>query len=482
MQSKEPIMPVSQPATIETIKILTRLLAPTGEPLELTACTNIETWRNVLMHQDFPIQYQAARFAALSLPEATNTIPSQSILIDFSTAPSQSVNSIIYYALAKIYKTLRIYEKSKEYLIESLHCDTSNFDAYILLAQIEESQKFYEQAKKYYLTALDILYTKKNNSYAQERIVHTKLFLALNLLKQNDLKDGWKLALEKFNLPNWRTLITDRYKTALWHGEHLHDQAILLFNTDGSGNGKIGIGDTVMFTRYANALHLEYPRATIHVETHNALIPILSPTYPNITFVPTPQQHYDYCFPLTSIPAYLPTNAYATHNTLNLPTSQNPPKGKNSVFTIGFWWQGNPTLTIDAERSIQLQKFLPLLDHQKTNFIILQQNTGRNQIETLNLPRTNVTVTPPTTTLLQTTTIMNQCDLLIGTDTGLAHLAGALNKRTALLLSYDAEWRWQTHPKRSIFYQSLRLYRQTKPGDWDTPIDQIKRLIERLTR
>jgi hypothetical protein len=47
-----------------------------------------------------------------------------------------------------------------------------------------------------------------------------------------------------------------------------------------------------------------------------------------------------------------------------------------------------------------------------------------------------------------------------------AHLAGALGKPSWLLLHHAPDWRWMTERADSPWYPSLRLYRQTTPGDW----------------
>jgi hypothetical protein len=59
-------------------------------------------------------------------------------------------------------------------------------------------------------------------------------------------------------------------------------------------------------------------------------------------------------------------------------------------------------------------------------------------------------------------------DLVITVDTMLAHLAGALGVPTWTLLPMPADWRWLTDRSNSPWYPSLRLFRQARPGDWDS--------------
>jgi hypothetical protein len=55
----------------------------------------------------------------------------------------------------------------------------------------------------------------------------------------------------------------------------------------------------------------------------------------------------------------------------------------------------------------------------------------------------------------------------------IAHLAGALNVPTWVLLKHDSDWRWMINRSDSPWYPSMRLYRQAVPGDWKPVVSQI---------
>jgi hypothetical protein len=71
---------------------------------------------------------------------------------------------------------------------------------------------------------------------------------------------------------------------------------------------------------------------------------------------------------------------------------------------------------------------------------------------------------------------MTELDLVISTDTMTAHLAGAIGLPVWLLLQHNCDWRWmpgaQIDSERTLWYPSMRLLRQPRPGDWDSVIDQ----------
>jgi ADP-heptose:LPS heptosyltransferase len=73
-----------------------------------------------------------------------------------------------------------------------------------------------------------------------------------------------------------------------------------------------------------------------------------------------------------------------------------------------------------------------------------------------------------------TAALMASLDLVITSDTAVAHLAGALGKPVWVLLQYAADWRWLLDRSDSPWYPTARLFRQPEIGDWDSVIQQVK--------
>ena len=69
-----------------------------------------------------------------------------------------------------------------------------------------------------------------------------------------------------------------------------------------------------------------------------------------------------------------------------------------------------------------------------------------------------------------TAAFMDNLDLVITVDTAAAHLAGALGKPVWILNRFDTDWRWLLERTDSPWYPTARLFRQDKPGDWDSVI------------
>ncbi|MGY9002948.1 MAG: glycosyltransferase family 9 protein, partial [Rhodospirillales bacterium] len=72
-----------------------------------------------------------------------------------------------------------------------------------------------------------------------------------------------------------------------------------------------------------------------------------------------------------------------------------------------------------------------------------------------------------------TAALIDAMDLVISVDTSVAHLAGAMGKKTFILLPYSPDYRWMLEKKDSPWYPTVTLFRQPAMGDWDTVISEV---------
>jgi ADP-heptose:LPS heptosyltransferase len=85
------------------------------------------------------------------------------------------------------------------------------------------------------------------------------------------------------------------------------------------------------------------------------------------------------------------------------------------------------------------------------------------------------------TILLEEAAQLRALDLLISVDTLSAHLAGALGVRTWTLLPASADWRWMDDREDTLWYPTMRLFRQPEPGDWKSVISRLRKELELLS-
>ena len=140
---------------------------------------------------------------------------------------------------------------------------------------------------------------------------------------------------------------------------------------------------------------------------------------------------------------------------------------------IGLVWAGNRSHKGDAQRSIPAAAFELLAPLPGVAWHSFQIDTA----EAPPLPGL-ISLDPMLRNLSSAAYALSGMDLLITVDTALAHLAGALGIPTFLLLPFFPDWRWLLGRDDSPWYPSLRLYRQTAPGDWT---GVLQRLLEDLS-
>ncbi len=69
---------------------------------------------------------------------------------------------------------------------------------------------------------------------------------------------------------------------------------------------------------------------------------------------------------------------------------------------------------------------------------------------------------------MDTAAVIENLDLIICSDTAIPHLAGALNAPVWTALSRVPDWRWLIDGEDSPWYPSMRLFRQSRHGDWES--------------
>ena len=136
---------------------------------------------------------------------------------------------------------------------------------------------------------------------------------------------------------------------------------------------------------------------------------------------------------------------------------------KAGVRRIGLAWAGNPMHPDDRRRSIPAQLLAELAPVPDVEWFVLGKDIPSTSFAP-GLPLIDLTAEQPD--LSHTAAMMMTLDLVIGVDTAMVHLAGALARPAWTLLARRADWRWLRGRDDTVWYPTMRLFRQAKPGDW----------------
>ena len=153
-------------------------------------------------------------------------------------------------------------------------------------------------------------------------------------------------------------------------------------------------------------------------------------------------------------------------------------------FRIGIAWQGNPSTKIDEGRSVPLEEFIPLAGIPGIRLISLQKHVGLDQLACLpsdvKIETFGDDLDNGPDAFVDTAAVMNSLDLIITSDTSIAHLAGGLGRPTWVALKYVPDWRWLLDREDSPWYPTLRLFRQSERDDWRSVFSKIERELHAL--
>ena len=279
-----------------------------------------------------------------------------------------------------------------------------------------------------------------------------------------------------------------------WTGEDLGGRSILLV-------AEQGLGDTLQFIRFAPLVKERNGRVVVACPKPLMRLVARCPGVDRVVDWKSALPECDVHAPLLSLPAILettlanvPAESYLSVDSGSVERWQpivaaalrrcewGGTEGANKpdrVFKIGIVWQGNRGHKGDRWRSFPLTHFAHLAKVPGVRLISLQKSDGSEQLAGLGgqfavaeLTRRNKG-RKDRRDFLDTAAVMSQLDLVVTPDSALAHLAGGLGVRVWVPLSTVGEWRWLIDRDDSPWYPTLRLFRQTAFGDWNSVFQRM---------
>jgi tetratricopeptide (TPR) repeat protein len=289
------------------------------------------------------------------------------------------------------------------------------------------------------------------------------------LLLRGDFARGW----DEYEARWQRKEATPRdFPAPAWEGESLAGRTLLV-------HAEQGLGDTIQFVRYL--LLLEGRAARIVLEVQEELAELLSglPGVDAIVARGKALPAFDAHAALLSLPRILRTRLDTIPAGVRylaadpaLERAWGDRLGPKDGVRIGLVWAGNPKHSNDHNRSAPAA-FLPAIAGSAgCRFFSLQMGERRRDLLQPGC-RGIVDLAPLLRSFADTAAALTQMDLCIAVDTSVAHLAGALGRPTWVALPFTPDWRWLMGRDDSPWYPTMRLFRQTAPGDWNSVTDAI---------
>lgn len=262
-----------------------------------------------------------------------------------------------------------------------------------------------------------------------------------------------------------------------WQGEDLHGKRVLVRCLH-------GFGDSVQMLRFVPALkELGVVRVIVECAPHAVeLVKCLPGTAEVITWgahAPLVAPEFDVQVEVMELPyivratvSTLPSAAGMLRLPIDvLQQASHAVHTQSSRPRVGLVWSAGEW---NPARSVPLELLTPILHNSNIEFWNLQGGSMRNDWDRLPAAPNLRDLTEFTDAgLVRLSALIAHLDLVITVDTLAAHLAGTLNVPCFLLLQHAADWRWMIDRADSPWYPSLRLFRQPRPGDWQSAVVEL---------
>lgn len=307
-------------------------------------------------------------------------------------------------------------------------------------------------------------------------------------LLTGDLERGLAHYEARWREPGYAAL--DRpFAQARWDGAALGRRTLLI-------SPEQGLGETLLFSRYALVIAHLHPEAFVVLEVPPRTRALLAHSFqnaPRVRVVETLDRAgsglppFDLWAPLCSLPGLLGTRL----ESIPAAPAYLYPREARRVLGLGelqvgiAWSSSNPRN--GAARSLPLPDLARALQRPGVRLVNLQHGDTQKDEKAL-LRREGIQLLPAGRgkagaaadgDLLDYADWVAGCDLVVTIDNTLAHLAGALGRPTWVLLHQSPSWRWFLNREDSPWYPGARLFRQPARGDWATPLAGVADALAR---
>lgn len=404
-----------------------------------------------------------------------------------------------YYSLGVNYLLKKQYDKAFEALSKALDLNYDKDHTYFNLGNVYFERGEFEQALKYYNKTLElnpryalaynnigIMHKIKNELDSaikfykkalefEPNALQTRYNLGRACITNKNFEEGWKYFAARDEL-------YENYKKgheSLLKKDWKNDLTGKTIYVNQSG----GYGDAILFSRYLPLLREK--GAKVITKYSNAVRKILDNNDPKIEIidysVPDNEISYDARICSLCLPCYfesdwetIPFQKGYLKADKQLVKDYEKKYFNNSLFKIGIVWNTGSKSDKDYEdRTLKLEYFYKLAEIKNIKLYSLQKGKGVEDLNNLPENLEIIDIGNSFKDFSDTAAAVENLDLVIGVDTSVTNLSGALGVKTWILLPYVADWKWFLNVKNTPWYESIRLFRQKEPANWHEVMESI---------
>lgn len=380
-------------------------------------------------------------------------------------------NHQTYYNRGIVYENIKKYHEALCDFNKAIELNPRFKEAYISRGNIKFAQQDLEGALEDYSKSikLDI------NSY--EAIFNSSIIYLI----KNNFQEGWKLYETR-----WQTQK---------HSRQLLTSKPLLADFNSNGRkifiwAEQGLGDQIMYS----SLLIDALKTDNYfcVSLDPRLLSFFKRSFSwakNIEFISSEdtidESHYDFHLPLGSLGSFFRKNIkdFKNHPISYLRANKDLALGLKHQFThekkiCGISWLSK-NLDIGPEKSLSLIQLLPILSLENITFVDLQYGDTSDEklklLEEYGIEIKTISEIDNLNDIDGLASLIEACDFVITISNVTAHIAGAINKKTYLLLSSNCGkiWYWGNTESNSLWYPSIDKFKDDETLSWAKPIESL---------
>jgi len=376
-----------------------------------------------------------------------------------------------YVNLGNVYNKLNRHMDALACHNEALKHDSNSASNWANIAITYKHLEQYEKAISSFDRALSI----------DKNFVNAHFDLATTHLLLGYYEKGFSEYEWRFKKPQMQALLNDHSyifkKPKFEKNSETKDKTLLLFSEQ-------GFGDIIQFIRFVELLKQKYSELKLKVHCRSELKTLLenSDFIDEVVSRDEEVGEFDYHLSIMSLPHFLEiTLETLPTNTPYLKTDQKALRLYLSKkrLNIGIVWGASNTGESYDDKVFSLEWFKPLMESDNIKLYSLQVGEDAKEIEMLGYSEDMIVDLQDNLSDFEiTASVVEELDLVISSDTSVAHLCGALGVEVWVLLQKGADWRWGLESQTTPWYESTRLFRQSKKGDWESVFKDVTKALE----
>ncbi len=305
---------------------------------------------------------------------------------------------------------------------------------------------------------------------------HPRWDRAIALLHLGRFQQGWAAYEARWHTGDLPARPVD---VPRWRGEAFEGKTLLVF-------AEQGFGDSILTSRFISQIKArvgEGPDAGRVILECKAPLQDLFSGITGIDRMVEPGEaagEYDLEVPIMSLPGIFE----ASDNSLPPPAELYVPDyarqkarvllRQDTRFKVGIVWSGSVTFKGNRKRAVGVEHFLPFAEVPGVDLYALQKGPRSGELEAAGAGAVVTAIGEQLDSFAETAAVIEALDLVIMTDSSVAHLAGSLGRPIWNLLNKATYWLYRGQGEATPWYPSMKLFRQEEAGEWEPVFERVR--------